>query len=113
VVGAGRTEWTVEEYRTERGRSLFRAFISHLGRQDEAQAAALIKVLAETGNRLGLPHSRSLGGGLFELRSKQVRIFYAFRPARRIVLLDGMVKKRGDIPDDVLRRIRRLQSESK
>jgi hypothetical protein len=34
-----------------------------------------------------------------------------FLPGQQIVLLDGMVKKRDDIPATVLRRIRLLQSE--
>ena len=34
-----------------------------------------------------------------------------FLPGRQIVLLDGIVKKRDDIPAAVLRRIRLLQSE--
>jgi hypothetical protein len=58
-----------------------------------------------------MPHSKSLGEGLFELRGRQVRIFYVFRPDRRTVLLDGMIKKRGDIPTAVLRRLRRFQRE--
>jgi len=58
-----------------------------------------------------LPHSKSLGKGLFELRGRQVRIFYAFRRDHRAVLLDGMVKKRGDVPPTVLKRVRRYQRE--
>ena len=37
--------------------------------------------------------------------------FYVFRPGHRIVLLDGMVKKRNDIPHDVLERVRQLLKE--
>ena len=73
----------------------------------------MIQFLSERGNTLRLPHSRSLGEGLNELRGKQVRIFYVFRPQRRIVLLDGMVKKRDDIPDMVLKRLRQLQRDVK
>ena len=40
-----------------------------------------------------------------------VRIFYMFLPGRRIVLLDGIVKKRDDIPSAVLKRLRQLQRE--
>ncbi len=32
-----------------------------------------------------------------------------FRPARRITLLDGMVKKQDNIPTGVLRRVRQYQ----
>jgi hypothetical protein len=52
-----------------------------------------------------------LGNGLFELRGKQVRLFYVFVPGRLIVLLDGEVKKRNDIPPRTLARIRGLQAE--
>jgi putative component of toxin-antitoxin plasmid stabilization module len=54
-------------------------------------------------------HSKPLGEGLFELRTGPVRLFYAFRPGRRIVLLDGMLKKRQEIPPGVLKRLRRYQ----
>ncbi len=77
------------------------------------EAAALIKLAQERGNPLRKPRSEPSGDGLFELRGKQVRIFYVFRPGRRIVLLDGMIKKRDDIPRDVLDHLRRLQKEVK
>jgi hypothetical protein len=33
-------------------------------------------------------------------------MFYVFRPGRRIIVLDGMVKKKNKIPADVLKRVR-------
>ena len=75
------------------------------------EASALIRLLGADGNRLRTPRSKSLGDGLFELRGKEVRIFYTFRTGRRIVLLDGIIKKRQDIPADLLRRLRKLLSE--
>jgi hypothetical protein len=75
------------------------------------EANALIRLLGVRGNRLSEPRSKSLGDGLFELRGKEVRIFYTFRPGRRIVLLDGMIKRRQDIPKEVLRRLRKLLRE--
>jgi capsular polysaccharide biosynthesis protein len=47
---------------------------------------------------------------LYELRKYQVRIFYTFRPGRRVVLLDGIVKKQDKIPADVLKRLRAVQA---
>jgi hypothetical protein len=35
-----------------------------------------------------------------------VRIFYVFRPGRRIVLLDAIVKKQNKIPAEALDRVR-------
>ena len=59
------------------------------------------------------PHSKALGEGLFELRGAKhaIRVFYMVLPGRRIVLLDGIVKKRDDSPAAILRRIRLLQRD--
>jgi putative addiction module killer protein len=48
-----------------------------------------IKLLERAGNMLRLPHSKSLGLGLFELRERAYgyRIYYTFLPGRNIVLL--------------------------
>ncbi len=79
--------------------------------QDRKEAASLIKILQERGNLLRAPVSQALGDGLFELRGDQVRICYVFKPGRRIVLLDGMVKKRGKLPSEFLRRVRDLKRQ--
>ncbi len=68
-----------------------------------------MQLLEEQGNLLRRPHSGTLGEGLFELRGKQVRIFYTFLPKRAIVLLDGMIKKQDTIPVKVLDRMRAYQ----
>ncbi|MGH7753461.1 MAG: type II toxin-antitoxin system RelE/ParE family toxin, partial [Gemmatimonadales bacterium] len=105
--------WVIEEYVTAGGTNLALRFVSGLDRQDEVEAIALLKLLAERGNTLRMPHSKPLGKGLFELRGQQVRLFYTFRPGRRIVLLDGLVKKRGDIPAAAVARLRGLAAEVK
>ncbi|GJM07157.1 MAG: hypothetical protein DHS20C10_08910 [marine bacterium B5-7] len=48
-----------------------------------------IKLLQFCGNALRLPHSRSLGAGLFELRERRYgfRVYYTFLPDKKIVLL--------------------------
>ena len=99
--------WLIEEHRT-RVRDFIRAL-----KDDRAfkEARALIDLLAARGNQLSPPRSKPLGGGLFEMRGRQVRIFYTFRPGRRIVLLDAMVKKRDDIPPEVLARVRGLNNQ--
>ena len=59
---------------------------------------ARIDFLAEIGNRACEPLSKSLGGGLFELRVKASRIFYCFKPGGVIVLLHGFIKKSQKTP---------------
>lgn len=99
--------WLVEDHGTR-----VREFIRALS-DDRAfkEARALIDLLADQGNRLRPPRSKPLGGGLFEMRGQQVRIFYTFRPGRRIVLLDAIVKKRDDIPPEMLARVRALNNQ--
>ena len=105
----GTSGWTIEEYVTAHGENLVLAFLASQRGRDKAEAIALLKHLKERGNLLGMPHSKSLGQGLFELRGTQVRIFYMFRPGRRITLLDGMLKKRDRIPKRTLERLKRFQ----
>lgn len=54
------------------------------------------------GPDLGMPHTRSMGGGLFELRIKAAegtaRVFYCTVVDRRIVFLHQFVKKSDKTP---------------
>ena len=58
----------------------------------------LVERLAEIGNQMSFPHSKSLGAGLFELRFNNAnqtwRITYYFASDRRIVLLTVFAKQR-------------------
>ena len=101
--------WRIEEFRTAAGETPVRAFISGLHGDAKAEAVALIKLAEALGSKLREPHSKALGGGLFELRRNQVRLFYVFEPGYVIRLLDGMVKKQDRIPADVLARVRGYQ----
>lgn len=102
--------WRIEWYRTNRGEAPAQTFLAALDGPLAAEAAALLAYVRGRGQDLQAPRSKSLGDGLFELRGRHgVRLFYTFRPGRRIVVLDGMVKKRQDIPADVLARVRAYQ----
>jgi hypothetical protein len=98
--------WIIDVFRTEQGEALVQAFIASLTGRDRDEAFALVRLLEEQGNELRRPQSGILGEGLFELRGKQVRIFYMFLPGRRAILLDGEIKKRHDIPPKTLKRVR-------
>jgi hypothetical protein len=103
--------WIVEGYRTAAGQSPIRAFIDSLELRDLAEAVALIKLAGERGNQLREPHSKALGDGLYELRGKQVRMFFVFGPGRRIItLLSGVIKKQDRIPEPALAQARRFKA---
>jgi Phage derived protein Gp49-like (DUF891) len=103
--------WTIDAYETDGGEAPAWSFTRRLEGRDRVEAIALVKLLEEQGNLLRRPQSGALGDGLFELRGKQVRLFYVFLPGRVIVLLSGEIKKRDDIPAGTLARMRALQTE--
>lgn len=106
-------EWNVDEHGTAKGRSHFADFVAALAdRKDLKDAAVLVGALRVLGNRLREPRSKSLDGGLFELRGTRVRIYYGFLPGRRAVLLGGYVKKRTDTPSHMLRLMRTRLKEA-
>ncbi len=105
-------EWTIDSYETETGERPAVIFLKSLEPRDQVDAATLLKSLREQGNALRRPHSGALDDGLFELRGKQVRIFYIFLPGRVALLLDGEIKKRTDIPPATLKRMRKLQKDA-
>ena len=75
-------------------------FVQRLDANASARTIRTIELLEKFGNKLSLPHSKSLGRGLFELRvrgQKEVRIFYVFQKGS-IVLLYGFIKKSNQIP---------------
>lgn len=101
------SDWTLDEHKTAGGQSHFAEFVTGLAdAKDIKDAAVLVGTLRALGNQLREPRSKSVDGGLFELRGTRVRIYYGFSPGRRAVLLGGYVKKRDDIPPDVLRLMR-------
>jgi phage-related protein len=69
------------------------------------------------GPDLGMPHTRAMGGGLFELRIKSkegiARVFYCTIVDRRIVFLHQFVKKSERTPPNELRVARQRMSEVK
>ena len=58
--------------------------------------------MLEFGSNLGMPHTRPLDNGLFELRVKGkegiARVFYCTRIGKRIVMLHMFIKKSQKTP---------------
>lgn len=87
-------------------------FLASLRHPYRAEAFAAIEKLTARGNTVREPLSKSLGNGLYELRTKSgVRIFYTFRPNRLILLLHGIVKKQSAIPAEALATARQRLAE--
>ena len=105
--------WTVEAYERVRGGFPVVGFLDSLDGRNAREAAARIAALTARGNQMRAPDSRFVEGqrNLLELRGHQVRIFYMFLPGRRIVLLDGVIKKQDRIPPKDLARILQYQAD--
>lgn len=69
------------------------------------------------GPDLGMPHTRAMGGGLFELRLKAAdgiaRVFYCTVVDRRVVMLHQFIKKTEKTPPRELEIARRRMKEVK
>ena len=67
----------------------------------------LTEAMALYGADLRMPHSRAMGGGLFELRPKGPegigRVFYCTQVGKTIVVLHSFVKKTQETPDAEMR----------
>jgi len=80
-----------------------------------ASYARLVELLMEFGPQLGMPHSRALGSGLFELRPRGHeglgRALYCFERGRRIVILHAFVKQTRSTPRQELEIARKRMKE--
>lgn len=83
-----------------------------------ASYTRLTELLEEFGIDLRMPHSRAMGGGLFELRPKGregvARVFYCMKSGSNIIMLHSFIKKTDETPKrelDIARR--RLKEVSK
>jgi len=69
------------------------------------------------GPDLGMPHTRAMGDGLFELRLKAAegiaRLFYCTMLGRKIVILHQFIKKMDKTPPKELEKARRRMKEIK
>ena len=73
----------------------------------QARYIALTQRMIEYGPHLGLPHTDSFGGGVFELRLKGTegiaRVFFCTLVDREIVMLHSFIKKSQKTPDRELK----------
>ena len=105
----------LEYYRLPNGRRPVEEFIDGLSDKMRGKAFYSLAVLAEYGNTLREPYSKSIGDGLFELRIKFAsditRIFYFFFVGDKIVLTNGFVKKTQKTPRSEIELARKYKAD--
>lgn len=75
-------------------------FFNSTGEQFKPRLRKTFELLEERNAKLEMPHSKPLGGGLFELRimgTTHIRFIYAFH-VDIIWILHGFIKKTNKIP---------------
>lgn len=90
--------WIIRYYANESGKSPIEKWIQKLTEEQAISVTKELRMLEELGNELQLPHSRSLGKGLFELRERRFgcRLYYCFKGNKLIILLVAGDKKSQD-----------------
>lgn len=80
-----------------------------------ARYVAYTERMKQFGPNLGMPHTRAMGGGLFEMRLKGAdgiaRVFYCVLQERRVVMLHSFIKKTQATPKRELEIAKRHKKE--
>ena len=89
-------------YEKEDGTRPAEEFINSLDIAMKAKTLRTISLLKDYGNELREPYSKSLGDGIFELRTQVkndiTRVLYFFIVGKNIILTNGFVKKTQKTP---------------
>lgn len=88
-------KWTIKYWDEESGKKSIEKWLDKLTLGQFKSVAKELSMLELVGNELKMPHSRSLGDGLFELRERKFgyRIYYTFEGNQVIILLTVGDKK--------------------
>ena len=102
--------WTVEYYSVKVQQAILSLPPTVLARYLQ-----YVVTMLEEGANLGMPHTRAMGDGLFELRVKGkegiARVFYCTQVGRRIIVLHSFVKKTQKTPIKELEIARKRMTE--
>ena len=115
VIMAG-TVWEIQYFETANGRRPVQEFVDALDARSKAKIARTLDLLEELGVKLGMPYAKHVEGDMWEIRtrvgSNQYRIIYFLFAGGAFILLHGLLKKSGQIPQRDLRMARDRRTES-
>jgi len=97
-------EWIVLLFETNRNEKPVENFIKQQQPFTQAKILHQINLLQQYGSQLGMPHSKLIKYGIYELRirgKEEIRIFYCFQKGT-IYLLHALKKKTQKIPQKEL-----------
>ena len=98
----GMNGFNVEFFTNDDGSKPAKEFLISLDNKMRAKIMGEISLLEEYGNQMREPYTKSLGDGIFELRTKVgsdiSRVLYFFYYGKRIILTNGFIKKTRKTP---------------
>lgn len=105
-------QWTITFYSDRVARE-----IRQLPKNLQAAFFRLVDTMKITGPNLGMPHTKAMGNGLFEMRLKAPegigRVFYCTIVDQHIVVLHSFIKKTQKTPKRELDKARQRMKEVK
>ena len=105
----------VDYYEDENGKKPAEEFIDSLDVKMRAKVFGRLELLEKHGSELGMPFSRHLDDGVFELRTvvgnNITRILYFFVVGRRVILTHGFVKKTRKTPAREIDRAKKIRED--
>ncbi len=107
-------KWDIRFYKNNRGDDCVGDFIRKQDKITKSKIAKTIDLVCAYGPNLGLPHSRNMKNGLYELRimgKNNVRIFYILKVEKIIYFLHGFKKKTKSTPRNEIDIARKRQKE--
>lgn len=105
----------VDWYVGPNGKAPVKDFLDGLGKKARAKVLGRIELLERYGPQLGMPYSRYLDDGIFELRVSQdgeaLRVLYFFVVGEKVVLTSGFTKKSQKTPRREIERAKRMRAD--
>lgn len=90
-------------------------FLNSLDKKMRAKVLRTITLLMDNGNILGMPHSKYIQDGIFELRTQVgnyiSRVMYFFFDGGKAVLTHGFIKKQQKTPPQEIERAKAYRKE--
>lgn len=107
--------YEVNYYEDENGNKPVENFIDSLDGKMKAKVFGRLELLEEYGSMLGMPFSRYLDDGIFELRTVQgnniTRILFFFVVGERVILTHGFVKKTQKTPLREINKAKKIRDD--
>lgn len=107
------TRFTIAFARDRSGDSPGSTFFQDLGVQDKAKLMNLFRIAGDQGSFHNQEKFGSLGAGLFEFKSFQIRMPFAYakRQSRLILITHGFIKQKNKTPKAEIDRAWRIYNE--